>query len=299
MASPTSSSGADVPPVLPSIPLAPEPVRRRASSRSAAWSREVTTQLSTLVRAEVELAKAEVTAEVQKGVQGSVFFVVAADDLLFSLFFLFFALAELLALWLLRWAAFAIVFGLMVLGRRRCSGCSATGGSARSASRSGRSRASASRPRCCSTAARPDGPRRAGRRRARRALTGPGAVLWRRRAGRAAARTRRRSGCPVRGRTATSPPTASACTSPSAGARGPLVVLLHGFPEFWWAWRHQLPALAEARVPRGRRRPARLRRLGQAPARLRPVDARRRRRRADPGARRAAARTSSGTAGAA
>lgn len=26
----------------------------------------------------------------------------------------------------------------------------------------------------------------------------------------------------------------------------PLVVLLHGFPEMWWAWRHQLPALAEA-----------------------------------------------------
>lgn len=27
---------------------------------------------------------------------------------------------------------------------------------------------------------------------------------------------------------------------------GPLVVLLHGFPEFWWAWRSQIPALAEA-----------------------------------------------------
>jgi pimeloyl-ACP methyl ester carboxylesterase len=27
---------------------------------------------------------------------------------------------------------------------------------------------------------------------------------------------------------------------------GPLVMLLHGFPEFWWCWRHQLPALAAA-----------------------------------------------------
>lgn len=28
--------------------------------------------------------------------------------------------------------------------------------------------------------------------------------------------------------------------------RGPLVVLLHGFPEFWYSWRHQIPALAAA-----------------------------------------------------
>ncbi len=27
---------------------------------------------------------------------------------------------------------------------------------------------------------------------------------------------------------------------------GPMVVLLHGFPEFWWSWRHQLVALGEA-----------------------------------------------------
>ncbi|MFJ4688994.1 alpha/beta hydrolase [Streptomyces sp. NPDC088789] len=28
--------------------------------------------------------------------------------------------------------------------------------------------------------------------------------------------------------------------------RGPLVLLVHGFPEGWYAWRHQLPALADA-----------------------------------------------------
>ncbi len=27
---------------------------------------------------------------------------------------------------------------------------------------------------------------------------------------------------------------------------GPLVLLLHGFPEFWYGWRHQIPALARA-----------------------------------------------------
>ena len=32
-----------------------------------------------------------------------------------------------------------------------------------------------------------------------------------------------------------------------AGEPGrPLVVLLHGFPEFWWAWRHQITPLAQA-----------------------------------------------------
>lgn len=28
--------------------------------------------------------------------------------------------------------------------------------------------------------------------------------------------------------------------------QGPLVILLHGFPDFWYTWRHQIPALAAA-----------------------------------------------------
>src|SRR4051794_613475 len=115
VASPTSPSGADVPPVLPSIPLSPEPLRRADDKSIGALVTDVTTQLSNLVRAEVELARSEVTAEIRKGVTGSVFFTVAAVIALFSLFFLFFTLGELLALWLNRPAAFAIVFALMLL----------------------------------------------------------------------------------------------------------------------------------------------------------------------------------------
>lgn len=115
MASPTSSSSAEVPPVLPSIPLAPEPVTSAADQSIGGLVREATAQVSTLVRAEVELARAEVTAEVKKGLQGSIYFVLALTVLLFSLFFAFFALGETLALWLNRAAAFGIVFGIMLL----------------------------------------------------------------------------------------------------------------------------------------------------------------------------------------
>jgi len=49
-----------------------------------------------------------------------------------------------------------------------------------------------------------------------------------------------------------SPPTHRLIDSPAGRihlveqGRGPLVLLVHGFPESWYSWRHQLPALAEA-----------------------------------------------------
>nr|WP_206040534.1 phage holin family protein [Rhodococcus sp. HNM0563] len=77
--------------------------------------RDATAQVSTLFRAEVELAKAEVTGEVKKGLQGSLFFILALAVLIFSSFFFFFFLAELLDVWVARWLAFLIVFLLMVV----------------------------------------------------------------------------------------------------------------------------------------------------------------------------------------
>lgn len=77
--------------------------------------KEAATQASTLVRAEIELARSEVTRDVKRGLTGSVFFIAALVVLFYSTFFLFFFIAELLDIWLYRWAAFLIVFGIMVV----------------------------------------------------------------------------------------------------------------------------------------------------------------------------------------
>ena len=77
--------------------------------------KDATAQMSTLVRAEVELARAEITRDVKKGLTGSVFFIAALVVLFYSTFFFFFFLAELLDTWIWRWAAFLIVFGIMVV----------------------------------------------------------------------------------------------------------------------------------------------------------------------------------------
>nr|WP_235916084.1 phage holin family protein [Spelaeibacter cavernicola] len=101
------------PDTISSIPLSDVQVPGEGSIGNLV--KDATAQVSTLVRAEVALAKAEVTGEVKKGLQGSIFFILALTVLLFSSFFLFFFLAELLDVWLARWLAFLIVFLAMVL----------------------------------------------------------------------------------------------------------------------------------------------------------------------------------------
>ena len=103
------------PPAVPSLPLSPQRPPDPSQASLGDLVREATTHFSTLIRSEVELAKAEVTAEVRKGIKGSIMFIVALTILLFSLFFLFLAVGEILDIWLPRWAAFSIVFGLMLL----------------------------------------------------------------------------------------------------------------------------------------------------------------------------------------
>ncbi|MGH3491709.1 MAG: phage holin family protein [Sciscionella sp.] len=110
-----------VAPAVPSIPLVDEgPYGPRAAQDGdasiGALVRDASTHLSTLVRAEVELARSEVVGEVKKGVKGSLFFIVALTVVLFSLFFGFITLAEgIHALGLPSWAAFGIVFVFMLL----------------------------------------------------------------------------------------------------------------------------------------------------------------------------------------
>jgi cytochrome c biogenesis protein CcdA len=115
VASPNNGrGGTDVPPVLPSIPLSAE-VTAPGDASIGNLVGEASRQVSILVKGELELAKAELSQEVKKGVKGSVLFLAALAILLFSLFFFFFFVAELLNLWLQPWASFLIVFGIMLV----------------------------------------------------------------------------------------------------------------------------------------------------------------------------------------
>ena len=103
-----------VPATVTSIPLV-DPHAPKPDPSIGDLVKDATAQVSTLVRAEVELAKAEITRDVKKGLTGSVFFIAALVVLFYSTFFFFFFLAELLDTWLWRWVAFLIVFAIMLV----------------------------------------------------------------------------------------------------------------------------------------------------------------------------------------
>jgi Putative Actinobacterial Holin-X, holin superfamily III len=103
-----------VPRTLTTIPLT-DPHALSAEPSIGELVKDATAQMSTLVRAEVELARSEITRDVKKGLTGSIFFIAAMVVLFYSTFFFFFFLAELLDMWLWRWVAFLIVFGIMVV----------------------------------------------------------------------------------------------------------------------------------------------------------------------------------------
>jgi len=104
-----------VPTTVTSIPLV-DPHAAKPDPSIGDLVKDATAQVSTLVRAEVELARAEITRDVKKGLTGSVYFILALVVLFYSTFFFFFFIAELLDIWLYKWAAYLIVFGIMVLG---------------------------------------------------------------------------------------------------------------------------------------------------------------------------------------
>jgi phosphoglycerol transferase MdoB-like AlkP superfamily enzyme len=114
----TSRSNGDrkngVPRTLTTIPLT-DPNADSVEQSIGELVKDATAQMSTLLRAEVELARAEISRDVKKGLTGSVFFISALVVLFYSTFFFFFFLAELLDTWLWRWVAFLIVFAIMTV----------------------------------------------------------------------------------------------------------------------------------------------------------------------------------------
>lgn len=103
-------------PQVNSIPLSD--VDAQAAGRGGSIGdlvKDASTQISTLVRSEVELAKTEISSSAKKGGLAVGLFGAAAVVLAYSSFFFFFFLAELLDNWMPRWVAFLVVFLIMVV----------------------------------------------------------------------------------------------------------------------------------------------------------------------------------------
>lgn len=105
----------DFTPRVSSIPLSDVDTTRSGEGSIGELVSNATAQMSSLFRAELELAKTELAGEAKKGAIGGGLFGVAGVIALYSSFFFFFFVAELLTKWLESWAAYLIVFLVMLL----------------------------------------------------------------------------------------------------------------------------------------------------------------------------------------
>lgn len=76
---------------------------------------DATHDVSTIVRSEIALAKAEITADAKRASAGAGMFAGAAFVALLGLIFLFHTIANVLDLWLPLWAGYLITTGLLFL----------------------------------------------------------------------------------------------------------------------------------------------------------------------------------------
>lgn len=96
---------------VPYLPLSSDEEAAASEQSIGRLVGDATQHLSTLVRAEVELAKSELVAEMKKALKGAVFFLIALAVGLYSSYFLFLFVAEILSDWWgVRWPAFLTVF---------------------------------------------------------------------------------------------------------------------------------------------------------------------------------------------
>jgi hypothetical protein len=114
-----NGNGAGLPRV-PSIPLSDETSGAAGEQSIGNLVRDATVHMSTLVRAEIELARSEITGEVKKGLTGSVFFIVALVLLLlfipFGLVALSLGFNDMFDFEDHPWFGFLLVFGAALLG---------------------------------------------------------------------------------------------------------------------------------------------------------------------------------------
>ena len=115
----SSHNGGGLPPVA-SIPLTEDRPGADAREQSiGSLVKDATAHLSTLLRAEIELARIEIASEVKKGLTGSVMFLVALTLVLLALPFALTAAAlgidKAFGSWAQLWFGFLVIFVLMLL----------------------------------------------------------------------------------------------------------------------------------------------------------------------------------------